>query len=48
MENKIKLPENGVKAMKASDILNNARERFDAVEQYISSASANRVEPEAD
>lgn len=48
MENKIALPTNSVKVMKASEIIENARRRFDAVEQYISSTSANRAEPEAD
>lgn len=48
MENKIALPTNSVKVMKASEIIDNARQRFDAVEQYIISTSANRTEPEAD
>jgi len=48
MENKITLPTNSVKAMKASEIIDNARKRFDAVEQYISATSSNKVEPEAD
>lgn len=48
MENKITLPENNVKAMRASDILANARERFDAVEQYVNASAGNRVEPDTD
>ena len=48
MENKITLPSNGVKVLKASEILDNARERIDAVEQYVNSASSNKREPEAD
>lgn len=41
MENKIKL-------MKASEILANARERVDAVEQSINITLNNRVEPEGE
>lgn len=48
MENKITLPNNKVKAMKAMDILINARERFDAFEQYITAESENAREPEED
>lgn len=48
MENKITLPTNGVKAMKASEILANARERFDAVEQYVGTVVGNRTEPEGE
>lgn len=48
MEQKITLPTNSVKAMKASDIIDNARERFDAVEQYINSSLANKTEPSED
>lgn len=46
MENKITLPTNDVKVMKASEILANARERFDAIEQYTTSVLANRAEPD--
>ena len=46
MENKIALPTNNVKVMKASAIIDNARERFDAIEQYINATSANRTEPD--
>jgi hypothetical protein len=46
MENKITLPTNSVKVMKASEILANARERFDAIEQYTTVVSANRTEPD--
>jgi hypothetical protein len=48
MENKITLPTNSVKVMKASDILANARERFDAIEQYITAVSSNRTEPDSE
>lgn len=48
MENKIALPTNSVKVMKASEILANARERFDAIEQYTTVVSGNRTEPDAE
>lgn len=48
MENKIVLPTNSVKVMKAGEILANARERFDAIEQYSNSVISNKNQPEED